>query len=97
MNYDVDYFIKKFEAIPENKWTTGAYMNNKGQSCALGHCGIHRSVPISQEPIELSNLFIRKLGISVLAVNDFKLIKWGSTPKERILNALKEIKANEKS
>jgi len=40
MNYDVNYFIKKFEAIPEDLWLVGSLMNDKGQRCAQGHCGI---------------------------------------------------------
>lgn len=38
--YTVDYFIKKFEAIPEDLWITGSdgwkLINGKG--CALGFC-----------------------------------------------------------
>ena len=37
MNYDVNYFIKKFEAIPEGKWLVRSQGNN-GNHCAVGHC-----------------------------------------------------------
>jgi hypothetical protein len=38
MKYTVDYFIQKFEAIPEDKWTTGTFMNTVLKNrCALGH------------------------------------------------------------
>jgi len=37
MEYTVDYFIKKFEAIPENKWFIGGYEDGY-KKCALGHC-----------------------------------------------------------
>ena len=37
--YTVDYFIKTFEAIPENKWTT-AYFVEDDKRCAAGHCGM---------------------------------------------------------
>jgi len=38
--YDVDYFIQKFEAIPEEKWTAGMYYNSETEACCvLGHCG----------------------------------------------------------
>ena len=42
MNYDVDYFIQKFEAISEDKWVTGFLGSGgrEGQHCALGHCGV---------------------------------------------------------
>lgn len=36
--YTVDYFIKKFEAIPEGKWCSFQQDNGRGQNCALGHC-----------------------------------------------------------
>jgi hypothetical protein len=39
MKYNVDYFIKKFEAIPETKWIT-TYLNLEDAYCALGHCGV---------------------------------------------------------
>lgn len=39
MIYDVDYFIKKFEAIPETMWTINK-LEDKGKYCANGLCGI---------------------------------------------------------
>lgn len=49
--YDVDYFISKFSAIPEDKWIIGALKNQKGSCCALGHCGAFYSfVEIEVEP-----------------------------------------------
>lgn len=39
MEYTVDYFIKKFEAIPEERWTTGTFLSyEEERRCALGHC-----------------------------------------------------------
>lgn len=32
-----EYFIDKFKAIPEEKWTTGI-MDRGNQRCAMGHC-----------------------------------------------------------
>lgn len=40
MTYDVDYFIKKFEAIPENKWQSVGQLCFDGKKCALGHIGV---------------------------------------------------------
>lgn len=37
--YNVDYFIKKFEAIPEERWCT-TFFNLGDRSCANGHCGV---------------------------------------------------------
>jgi len=36
MNYDLDYFIKKFEAIPENRFCIGNFMDGN-RRCFLGH------------------------------------------------------------
>ncbi len=38
--YDIDYFIEKFSAIPDDKWGKYNLRNNAGQRCALGHCGV---------------------------------------------------------
>lgn len=39
--YDVEYFVAKFEAIPEDKWATGILFNQiDGTKCVLGHCGV---------------------------------------------------------
>ena len=37
---NAQYFINKFEAIPEEKWCVGDFLNEEGQSCANGHCGM---------------------------------------------------------
>lgn len=34
---DVQYFIDKFEAIPEEKWCIGIQVDEEGRRCALGH------------------------------------------------------------
>jgi hypothetical protein len=60
--YDVDYFIKKFEAIPEDKWIMGSFFFNS-RSCALGHCGMRSDSSASLESIGL------------LAVGKFAFIK----------------------
>lgn len=39
MTYDIQYFIDKFEAIPEDKWAMGGLGHN-GIHCVLGHCGV---------------------------------------------------------
>ncbi len=40
MDYTIDYFISKFEAIPEDKWVIGVVRTNDGRCCAMGHCGV---------------------------------------------------------
>jgi hypothetical protein len=101
MKYDVDYFINKFEAIPEDKWHIGALRNEDGyKRCALGHC-CGESIPeyfgITNRPTEmcndLSNFFRGLINADVGIVNDGSDTRYKqSTPKQRILAALRDIK-----
>jgi len=53
MKYDIQYFIDKFEAIPENKWIKGTvYDTNSGRCCALGHCGVRETSPANSKWIQ---------------------------------------------
>lgn len=89
MVYNVNYFIKKFEAIPEEKWTTGAFEDECGCKCALGHCGYTESGLESQEGIELTRLLKHRAA----AINDGGQPKYDQpTPKQRILAALNDVK-----
>jgi hypothetical protein len=36
----IQYFIKKFEAIPEEKWCVDKLDDEEGRKCANGHCGV---------------------------------------------------------
>lgn len=91
MKYDVNYFINKFSAIPEERWTVRNYiLGNK--RCALGHCGMG-IIFTSREALALIALFKSKLDVRVSWVNDGKYASLGRTPKERILNALELIAA----
>lgn len=101
MSYDVDYYIKKFTAIPERKWTTRV-LNIAGTDicCALGHCG-ERIMGTTMESRTLFSMFHKKLGVEVPTVNDGAPITMGysdvpylgDTPRERILAALELIKS----
>lgn len=62
MKYDVDYFIEKFEAIPEEKWIKGGTYDfaGTGNHCVLGHCGIknmHDKVRLNDEQKALFKIF----------------------------------------
>lgn len=97
MNYNADYFINKFEPIPESKWCIYAMINDKGQKCARGHCnaGIRMDIKIypSIEDNALCELF-EKLGHQVWDVNNGYHGPYQQlTPKQRILAALRDIKA----
>lgn len=103
MLYDVDYFIKKFEAIPESNWAVYTqYDLETGARCAFGHCTTRKSDYMDGDTtLE---------GQSLMSVfNDAGFVqgtcKWitdvnnspsnfypQSTPKQRILAALNDIK-----
>lgn len=57
MIYDVDYFIKKFSAIPENMWCIEKLRNHLNQRCANGHCGIEQYGHKTNESIALKKIF----------------------------------------
>lgn len=99
---NVDYFIKKFEAIPEEAWCTGAY-ERCGRCCVLGHCGFHTTEDAkglstlhiqAPEGVALTELFYAS-GLSCTRVNDGEDYDYmQSTPKARILTALRDIKTS---
>lgn len=102
MIYDVNYFIKKFEAIPEDLWITGLYYSrDRSGFCALGHCGV-TEIDRTEEADALESLFIsnlrdiQKVHIKVrlvASINDGLIDKYKQpTPKKRILAALYDIK-----
>lgn len=96
MIFDVDYFIAKFDAIPENLWTIKKYVDDKGCMCALGHCGarVNESIQkVTEESLALNLLFTDVINVNVVSVNDRIINVFGGTPKKRILNALVTIKA----
>lgn len=95
MIYNVDYFIKKFEAIPEDRWTTGMYEDEGGAKCALGHCNFHITGQ-GQEGNDLYTMVTVHGNLnefSVLCVNDGLCEKYQQpTPKQRVLALLHDIK-----
>lgn len=102
--YTKEYFIKKFEAIPEEKWTKSTLCDGQGAYCALGHCGmdhLHRG-SITDEARALMKLFGAdfddeddgQLFRSVYKYNDWEgeFGYLGETPKKRIIAALRSLK-----
>lgn len=94
--YDVNYFIKKFSKIPDNKWITGRLSNGTGGYCAIGHCG----GVLSKETTGLIRV-LSTLSCTPVVINDNLIVDYrnqisadvfGDTPKERIINALVNIK-----
>lgn len=106
MKYDVDYFIQKFEAIPEDLWCMGT-LTLGDKHCALGHCGVRNIQTEGSEALlsifaEASTILkekgVIKWHLHVAGVNDggtwaTTLFKQ-NTPRERILAALNYIKDN---
>lgn len=101
MNYDVDYFIDKFQRIPEELWITGSYCGD-GRGCAFVHCGIdwRKGIvnPGKPEAQALCDLFSVALEQSVITINDGADSRYQQpTPKQRILAALRDIKAKQEA
>lgn len=94
-DFNIDYFIDKFSKIPEKRWTTGQCKQpNDDKYCAFGHCGIitlsEKELNNNAEAIALINIMGGKW-VYVTTINDM-ITKYGDTPKERIINKLKELK-----
>lgn len=95
MQYTIDHFIKKFEAIPEENWTTGKFINASGQKCALGHCMVDDKL-LSPEFHALREIFCSDkfvIGTNIGDINDGNDdLFQQSTPKQRVLAALNDVK-----
>lgn len=103
--YTVDYFIKKFEAIPEDKWYVGKFFGPEERCCAVGHCALPGNYKLhpfqTPEGLALMTLF-QTYKMSVYSTNDgegelrdyecFMGTGIPFTPKSRIIRALKWIK-----
>ena len=88
--YDVDYFIRKFEGIPEEFWCVGDYSDH-GKHCAYGHCGMHHGK--NEENSALEKVFQCKEGLNIVNINDGGDCQYKQLhPKQRILAALYDIK-----
>lgn len=101
--YTAEYFIAKFEKIPEENWVTGIFREEStGRCCSLGHCGWYgepgASIEINQneEAFSLVRLFQLSAFPHPVIINDSKLYikgfrifdQLGDSAKERIINAL---------
>jgi hypothetical protein len=95
--YDIDYFIAKFSAIPDELWCTWKYTDGAA-CCALGHCGERASADGKLAmPTSESTALADILGWAVPSINDgahdYDTFSDNSTPKSRILAALEEAKS----
>lgn len=94
--YTVDFFIKKFEAIPEERWCGDGAIHKwqSDQHCAFGHCGAQGAA--CEEGNALHNLVLdnlKNIFNGVAGINDGQVQRYQQpTPKQRILAALYDIK-----
>lgn len=92
-------FIEFFQAIPDENWNDdGQYekIENPKCKCALGHLGWgygEGNVTIATDEGKRLINILRPVGY-VVYINDgiLEFTNTGSTPKERIINALKQVK-----
>lgn len=98
MEYTVDYFIKKFQAIPEELWCIEERNNRLGQRCAHGHCSDAGGYGLTEEELGLKAIAIANPDI-MDGAEGFAYINNGihpryqqRTPKQRTLAALYDIK-----
>lgn len=91
--YTVEYFKAKFEAIPEEKWCVGGFVDPKDSEkrCAMGHCGCAAKNPEIDALCDLFNS-CREAGHRMMwigEINDGGDPRFPQpTPKQRILAAL---------
>jgi hypothetical protein len=108
--YDVDYFIRKFEAIPDSRWGVKRLWDGDGDEirCAMGHClDAFPMMEHTAQTIALRACFRPLVPICpmlppvpsqlvVFDVNNGDDVRYPQpTPKARILAALQDIKAKQ--
>lgn len=98
--YTVDYFITKLSAIPEDRWCVGTLQDSTGRRCALGHFhpAFNRPDPLycGDDLGDFIMLFHDNLKTAAYMVNNGDCPHYQqTTPKQRILAALYDIKAKQ--
>lgn len=105
MKMNAQYFIDKFQAIPEEKWGTDALQQGNGRRCALGHCTPELDNFPGRQVLNFTNIGLKtyteegkalaavfnKVTEGVVCINDgTSEIYKQDTPKQRILAALQD-------
>lgn len=88
--YTLDWFITFYEQIPADRWITGDYVNSEG-CCAYGHLG-ERRVGETPESVKALQELIGETYISEVNDGEPEYLHLGDTPKERVINYLKNLK-----
>lgn len=71
--YNTEYFIKKFSAIPEERWIIGLFNDDQGRSCANGHCGVVGKIHFDETPSKTNRLTLTLESIALQKV--FSILK----------------------
>lgn len=96
--FNLEYFIKKFSDIPEEKWTTGQFVDESGCMCAYGHCGDRKGQEDGKESKDLSRIIMDKDEVwpyHLADINDGNYDHeetYGNNPKDRVVNYLKSLR-----
>lgn len=86
--YTRDYFIAKFEAIPEEKWCKYLLDDTRGRHCALGHCGWGWD---SRHADRAEGAALIEILVLPAEINNGSDPRYQQpTPKQRILAALRD-------
>jgi len=86
--WTIDDYIAFYEAIPEDKWTTGDFVDGFGRCCALGHLGFRNC---TETPTNHSEFFVPLPMVNDGFAENYKQ----PTPKQRVLAYLRDLKAKE--
>lgn len=90
MDYDINYFISKFEAIPSEQWCEARCTDAEGRHDVWGHCGETDEGATTDEAHNLYRL-VRSYGYlgDICSGSEGS---WGDNPKERVLKFLQYVK-----
>jgi hypothetical protein len=87
------YFVKKFEAIPDDQWCTGTLSEGDNRFCALGHLGLRDYYDEPTDEVRAITAMFPPCAprhdywSGVAELNDGDP-KDGMTPKQRVLGGL---------
>lgn len=93
--WTLDDYIAFYESIPEEKWTTGDFVDGFGRCDALGHLGFRGCY--ADDSTEHHAEFFVKYHIPLPMVTDGVVEPYNQqpTPKQRVLAYLRDLKAKE--
>lgn len=90
VTYTLDYFIGRFEAIPEEQWCIKEPTDEAGRHDCWGHLG-EVTLDTTSDEAKALYILVAKHG-SLTQANDGVNGYVGNTPKQRVLNFLNAIK-----